>query len=105
MNDHVRGTRCPHYLRPLAGERVSMKLDPVPQGFARQWVECRRCHKLAHYIYQPYSIGNPVRYLLCCASGQHFNDTVIFLTAEQALEILVQDPTRLYGYREVPHEG
>ena len=38
---------------------------PAFQGFVREWRQCRDCKAVYAHDYQPYSIGNPMRWTPC----------------------------------------
>lgn len=56
---------------------MSLKIDPCPEGFKRQFSQCLECDQAAYHDFVPYGIGRGMHYNLCicrCVSGNGYNN-------------------------------
>jgi hypothetical protein len=62
-----------------------MSIKPVMKGYERQWVKCRKCGRVAHYDYVPYSLSNPIMTMPCSHGTGERDMGATRITADEAL--------------------
>lgn len=40
-------------------------IPPLPSGYKREWLRCRKCRRVYHFDFIPFSLSNPVRWTGC----------------------------------------
>lgn len=66
------------------------EIPPLPSGFKRKWLRCRRCRKVYHYDYVPYSMSSPLSWPTCGHDEGRSDlncDTIPEAEAREALEL------------------
>lgn len=68
-----------------------LKIEPVAEGYNRQWTRCTSCGNIAYRDYVPYSLSNPLIYCLKCTGniGCRYEDSFEHITTDEALAELV----------------